>query len=161
MIPLKRHEHCSLLVLVERVARVYFLCLIKALESVRRFVAAVVQSHAAVSPQRCELTIDVSRTSEVLVCLYEVLLLVGNVAETPPSVIVPVVHIESILEASLRFFVVFICHEFVARQGVRVGHVRIHLDSLIEVFKRGLVLLLKTVAVADHTHGFGDVSRAF
>ena len=62
---------------------------------------------------------------EVLMCFGELFLLVRNVAETPPSVVVGLICLQGSLIAFLSAIVIFIRNEFVSAQCMGVGEILI------------------------------------
>ena len=111
---------------------------------------AVGERHAEVGPEDGRSLVDLLRSLEVVVRLGEFLLLVRDVAQAPPRVVVRGVGLQRSLVALLAAVVVLVRHELVAAQSVRVREVLVQLDGAPEELDRGLVLSLQTVAVAHH-----------
>ena len=101
------HEDGPFLVFVQRVQRVNFFGPLEESKRLARSVA-VVARHASVGPQRCQSAVDLSCVCKALLRIREVVLLVGYVSQTPPSVVVSLVYVKCHLEVVLRLFIVFV-----------------------------------------------------
>lgn len=101
------HEDGAFLVFVQRIQRVNFFGPLEESKCLAGSVA-VVARHAAVGPQRCQSAVDLSRICKALLRIGEVILLVGYVSQTPPSVVVSLVYVQCHLEVVLRLFIVFV-----------------------------------------------------
>jgi hypothetical protein len=85
--PLKRHQHCCLLVFIQRVLRIQLLSYLEAVQCLNCLVA-VVSGHAEVSVEHRRPIIDVDSRCEELRSLVKLLLLQAYVSQTPPSIVV-------------------------------------------------------------------------
>lgn len=116
---------------------------------------------AQVGVQHCVLAVDRERLSEVVGGGHVVLLLVEDVTEPPPSVVLPVVRVERLLVAFLCLFECFVFDVFVATQGVGVGEATVELNGSVERFQGCLVLLLEGVTVTKNAPGLRSENASF
>lgn len=96
---------------------------------------------------------------EILSSLIELLLLQTDVAQSPPSVIVAEIGLESFLIELLCRVKVFVWNILMASKGMSIRKLVVYLNSASEKFESCFMLFLQRVAVSYNTPGFRSKQR--
>ena len=107
--------------------------------------------------QNSGLLVDFNGLLEIHGCIVIVFLLLVNVTESPPCIMVSFVAVDCFLVAFSGLLEVFIVDVLVAAQGVRIREIFVYLNGFTEILKRRLVFFLKCVAISQNAPSFWRV----
>lgn len=124
IVMLKLHQSVSLLVLIQSIIDLEQLAIIEMLQRLLEL-ALRGKRHAQERVQNGVPRIDRNRFLEVFSSPLVLLLLIEDVAQPPPRVVVPDVEVQSVLEALARLLEILVVDVLVPAQSVRVRAVRV------------------------------------